>query len=57
MEVVEVVEASRLLKETIERNHDVKLRLGGIAVFNNAFLEASENDMMTLMPACIWSFL
>ena len=51
MEVVEVVEASRLLKETIERNHDVKLRLGGIAVFNNAFLEASENDMMTLMPA------
>ena len=51
MEVVEVVEAARVLKEIIERNHEVKLRLGGIAVFNNAFLEASENDMMTLMPA------
>ena len=50
-EVVEVVEAARNIKDEILKKHDVNIRLGGIAMFNNAFFEASESDMTTLMPA------
>mgnify|MGYP001177253812 CR=1 FL=1 len=50
-EVVEVVEAARNIKAEILKKHDVNIRLGGIAMFNNAFFEASESDMTTLMPA------
>ena len=51
MEVVEVSEAARLLALKIESDFDVKIRLSGITMFNNAFSEASMNDMMTLVPA------
>lgn len=51
MEVVEVSEAARALAYEIEEEFDVKIRIGGITMFNNAFSEASLNDMMTLVPA------
>ena len=51
MEVVEVSEAARALASQIEDEFDVEIRLGGITMFNNAFSEASMNDMITLVPA------
>ncbi len=51
MEVVQVSEAARELVSKIESDFDVKIRLSGITMFNNAFSEASMNDMMTLVPA------
>ena len=51
MEVVEVSEAARAMALKIESEYGVSIRLGGITMFNNAFSEASMNDMMTLVPA------
>ena len=56
-EVVEVSEAARKLAQYIEDKYGLEIKLGGIAMFNNAFLEASMNDMMTLVPAMYFVIL
>ena len=50
-EVAIVAQAAREMAAEIEQNYDVKLRLGGVIFLNNAFLEASMQDMSTLVPA------
>jgi len=50
-EVAEVAVVAREIVAEIEAKHDVKIRTGGIIFFNNAFLEASMNDMGSLIPA------
>ena len=50
-EVAEVAVVAREIVAEIEAKHDVKIRTGGIIFFNNAFLEASMNDMASLIPA------
>ena len=50
-EVAIVAQAAREMAAEIEQNYDVTLRLGGVIFLNNAFLEASMQDMSTLVPA------
>lgn len=50
-EVPEVIKASRELAQKIRaENPDIEVRLSGMALMNNAFAEASQRDMMTLVP-------
>lgn len=50
-EVAIVAAAARKMAAEIEENYNVKLRLGGVIFLNNAFLEASIQDMSSLVPA------
>lgn len=50
-EVPKVVAYVRDLAKTIEANHpNIKLRLSGLILMNNAFSEASQADMQSLVP-------
>tara|TARA_A200000113_G_scaffold20781_1_gene17967 strand:+ start:668 stop:2920 length:2253 start_codon:yes stop_codon:yes gene_type:complete len=50
-EVAIVAQAARKMAAEIENRYDVKIRLGGVIFLNNAFLEASMQDMASLVPA------
>lgn len=50
-EVVQVVKAAREMRDNILANHsDVKIYLSGISMMDNAFGEASQQDMKSLVP-------
>ena len=49
-EVPQAVEAARALAAEIEAAFPVKVRLSGMVMLNNAFFEASMQDMSTLVP-------
>ena len=50
-EVPEVIKASRELAQKIrDENPNLEVRLSGMALMNNAFAEASQNDMKMLVP-------
>ncbi len=46
-----VVAAARELKQTIESQYDVEVRLSGVVMLSNSFFEASMNDFASLIPA------
>lgn len=51
-EVVEVVAAARAMRDSILADHpDMKVYLSGISMMDNAFGEASQNDMQSLVMA------
>ncbi len=51
VEVPEVVTAARAMIEEVKAAHpDIDIHLTGIVMMNNAFAEASEHDMKTLIP-------
>ncbi|MGB0722552.1 MAG: efflux RND transporter permease subunit [Gammaproteobacteria bacterium] len=51
VEVPEVAKFARMLKAETEQAHPgVKVYLSGMVIMNNAFSEASESDMRTLVP-------
>ncbi len=51
LEVPEIVDFARSLKSAlIERFPDIDLRMTGIVMMNNAFPEASQHDIQTLIP-------
>jgi len=51
LEVPEIVDFARSLKSAlIERFPDIDLRMTGIVMMNNAFPEASQHDIRTLIP-------
>ena len=63
-QLLEVVAACRQLAETIRREHDVEVYLTGVIMLNNAFIEATVEDMTTLVPlmylgllVLLWLFL
>lgn len=47
----EAVAAARELKQKIEADYDVEVRLSGVVMLSNSFFEASMNDFATLIPA------
>jgi len=51
VEVPEVVAAARAMIDEVKAKHpNIDVHLTGIVMMNNAFAEASENDMKTLIP-------
>lgn len=50
---VAVAHARDIKKQMLEKYPDVEIRLVGMAVMNNAFPEASQNDVQTLYPLAL----
>lgn len=49
-QLLEVVQHCRRLAEDIRQSHDVDVYLTGVIMLNNAFVEATVEDMTTLVP-------
>ncbi len=57
-EVPEAVASARDIKQRIMQQHpDIEIRLVGMTVMNNAFPEASQNDVKTLYPLALLMIL
>ena len=50
-ELVDIASSAREMVTQIEKKYPVKIRMGGVVMLNTAFLEASQTDMSTLIPA------
>ncbi len=50
VELPHLIGEVRALKERIEANHPVDVRLSGVVMLSNAFFESSMKDQMTLVP-------
>ena len=50
-EAVEVTNSAREMVAKIESEYEVKIRMSGVVPFNTAFLEATMQDMTSLVPA------
>ena len=50
-ELADIASSAREMVTQIEKKYPVKIRMGGVVMLNTAFLEASQTDMSTLIPA------